>query len=419
MFAGLSLDQAPPFEAPLKYFFLACLFAIAAGIAVLFWDISALQPHSPKTVALLHTVTIGFIIMVMFGSLLQMLPVVAGAVIPRTLFVANTTFYLLTLGAALFSLGLYFYDQTMLFAASLLLLVGLGIFAIVSLVQVIKVKNKTPIVWAIMLSLLFFIAAFLLGVHLSISHALAKIGAMHYTFVSIHYNFIFFGWIFLLIAAITFQVVPMFWVTQSFSKKEQSVIIGTVTVSLLFYFINKLTSLNLDIIYQAVISAAILYYVFITLKKLKSRKRKIKDHTVTYWYIALVFLALGIAYWFLMNFFDLPQSVLALLLGLGFVLSLINGMLYKIVPFLTWFHLSSKGIFDIPTMKEMMNDTFVTIQTYLHVAAVLLAIIALGFKISIILKLAATLFILSNIVLLYNLYSAAKIYMEKKEPKKV
>jgi len=85
VFAGLSLDQAPPFRAPLKFFLVAPLFAIIAGVFTLFSD--SYYPHTPNIIANVHLLTIGFILMSIFGALQQMLPVLAGAVFKKPLIV--------------------------------------------------------------------------------------------------------------------------------------------------------------------------------------------------------------------------------------------------------------------------------------------------------------------------------------------
>ena len=42
-------------------------------------------------IANIHLLTIGYILLAIFGALLQMLPVVAGAIIPKPKLVANIT----------------------------------------------------------------------------------------------------------------------------------------------------------------------------------------------------------------------------------------------------------------------------------------------------------------------------------------
>jgi len=93
---------------------------------------------------------------------------------------------------------------------------------------------------------------------------------------------------------------------------------------------------------------------------------------------------------------------------------LINAMLYKILPFLVWFHLSNMGHFNIPTMRDMLSDKKARIQFYMHLAALLFFVAAPILELYLY-KVAALFFTVSNVLLFINLYSAAKIYFQKKD----
>jgi len=57
----------------------------------------------------------------------------------------------------------------------------------------------------------------------------------------------------------------------------------------------------------------------------------------------------------------------AVLFMLGFAMSLINGMLYKIVPFLVWFHLFRGGVKrGVPNMKEIIPEQWMWRHLWLH-----------------------------------------------------
>ncbi|MEA3288996.1 MAG: hypothetical protein U9Q04_02345 [Campylobacterota bacterium] len=411
MFTGLSLDQAPPFRAPLKFFLTAPIFAILAGIFALFSNNYEL--HSPNFIASVHLITLGYMVMLVFGALQQMLPVVAGAVIPRAKLTADITYILLTLGVVFFTLGFVVYEKIFFFISASLLLFGLLFFTVTALVQLLKVQNRSYIVKGMSISLIFFIGAFLLAIHLLISHATGNISQLHYSFATLHYNYIFFGFIFLLIVSITIQVVPMFWVAESYKQKDQRYIIYLTSAILALFPINLFLELGLTLLYKTALSSMALYFVYITIKKLKNRKRKLKDITVYFYNTSMIFLSFGVVYWLLMSFIDIPSGTLGVLLGLGFTVSLMNGMLYKIVPFLTWFHLNSKGVLDIPTMREMIPQNKMQTQYYIHTTSVI--VFAFGFLLSqtIIIKGAVLLFILSNILFFINIYSTAKIYFKK------
>jgi hypothetical protein len=415
MFAGLSLDQAPPYKEPIKFFITAPIFAIIGGIFALFSK--ELIPHDPYLIATLHLITIGFIVMIIIGALQQMLPVIAGAVIPKAKITSNITYYSLSIGLIFFVLSFIYYQKIFFFLSASCLLFGLLYFSVVALYQLFKVKNKSYIVIGIIISLLFFISSFLLGIHLLIANATSNLSVLHYNFAFLHYNYVFFGFIFILIVSITLQVVPMFWVASSYKINHQIFMIFIPTVLLIIYPFYLFLELNLDFIYKIIMSLIIIFFVFTTIDKLQKRKRKLKDITVYFYTTSMVFLFIGIIYWILMDFFDLPVTILVILFGFGFVISLMNGMLYKIVPFLTWFHLNAQGVFEIPTMRDMIPITKMQTQYFLHLGCVILFIIGFGLEINFIIKLAVLLFIISNVLFFINIYKVVQIYNINNEKK--
>jgi hypothetical protein len=72
---------------------------------------------------------------------------------------------------------------------------------------------------------------------------------------------------------------------------------------------------------------------------------------------------------------DATQAILGLLFLVGFAASVVNGMLYKIVPFLSWFHLQAQTqakAGSIPNMKQFIPDDRARWHFRLHLAAVVL-----------------------------------------------
>jgi hypothetical protein len=410
MYTGLSLDQAPPFEAPLKFFLTAPLFATLTGIIVFFLD--DLNMFARQTIGLVHILTIGFMMMIIFGALLQMLPVVAGAVIKKPKIVANTTYSFLVIGVISFFLGFYFYEKSALFISSISLLTASVVFLGICLYELMKVKPKSFIVQGMIFSTFFALLAIFIGIYMGISHAKENISASYFIFTSIHYNFVFIGFIFLLIASITFQVVPMFWVTNPFEKTKQKFIIYFTVVMLVIFSISLLSGLQNLFFYKIALFFICSYFAYQTIKTIISRKRKLKDLSVNYYLTSMFFLILGSLYFIIYDFFNLKIEILAVIWGIGFIMSIMNGMLYKIVPFLAWFHLSSKGFFDIPTIRDMIPPKQIEIQFFLHLGAIIFFLLFFIFEYSILLKLAAVVFALSNIYLFFNLFKAAKVYLD-------
>ncbi|MCC7279812.1 MAG: hypothetical protein IT487_16055, partial [Chromatiaceae bacterium] len=104
---GLALDQAPPFPIPARFFLTAPLFAILAGL-LLVWEGPALLASRwmPAALAAVHLITLGYLGQVMSGALLQLLPVVVGAPVPAVRWVGAVTHAGLALGALSLAWGL-------------------------------------------------------------------------------------------------------------------------------------------------------------------------------------------------------------------------------------------------------------------------------------------------------------------------
>jgi positive regulator of sigma E activity len=83
-------------------------------------------------------------------------------------------------------------------------------------------------------------------------------------------------------------------------------------------------------------------------------------------------------------------------------------MVYKIIPFLSWFHLSSKGYFSLPTIREFIEEKYIRVHFFIHLLS-LLFFIASAFKDSAI-YFAAIFFIISNIIFFINCFLAIRKY---------
>ncbi|MGZ5781516.1 MAG: permease, partial [Burkholderiaceae bacterium] len=96
----------------------------------------------------------------------------------------------------------------------------------------------------------------------------------------------------------------------------------------------------------------------------------------------------------------------------GFAYSIVNGMLYKIVPFLVWYHLQSrmqKGQGKVPNVKKIVTDRVVRNQCIAHVVALLMMLAAV-FLPQLFSRLAGAAFAVSSIWLWINLLGATLTY---------
>ena len=91
-------------------------------------------------------------------------------------------------------------------------------------------------------------------------------------------------------------------------------------------------------------------------------------------------------------------------------MSVIDGMLYKIVPFLAWFHLQAAvGAKRAPHMKRILGDPPQYVHLALHAGAVALMLIAVAWP-EPLARVAGLALALSAAMLMRNLIVAARRY---------
>ncbi len=378
--AGLSFEQAPPFSVPLRFLLTAPLFLAAAGGLVAFHPEALASRWTAPALALTHALTLGFLAMVMLGALMQMLPVVAGATLPAPRALAAITHVGLTLGTLALLAGFLFADALAWLAALGLLATALGVFLVASAAALMRAVASDT-VRGIRLAWVGLAATAGLGVALAASRAgwttLPDVAAA----IDAHALVGLLGWVLLLVIAVAYQVVPMFQLTPPYPPRLARWLAAVLAAALLLRAGAILLPPGGVALIDGVLAAGVLVFALATLRLQAQRRRRLADVTLDYWRIAMASLVAAVMAWGAARAWPAwaGHDAYPLLLGVlflgGFAVSVVNGMLYKIVPFLAWFHLQAQlqaRAGSIPTMKEMISQRAMRGQFRLHVAACLL-----------------------------------------------
>lgn len=412
--SNLSMDQAPPFSAPLRFFLTAPLFGIIACIVILLNPEAMFDFKNLTTIAVVHFFTVGYFAFVMLGALQQMLPVLAGVKIPKPKLLAGVSHILMIAGTLGLCFGLI-YSPVVLKISSILLFFGFLTIFLPTLFLILKSGDySNPTINGMRIAIFFGFATVLLGVHLGMSYATFNFSAMHQSFVDLHIAMGNFGWILLLVVSVAFQVIPMFYVTPNFTKLSMKLPLF-VLVCIVFWGLLKFEVIEgrgFEILGVTFFVVAMIGFALEGYKRFSQRKRPIADTAVWYWRVALISLFFAALLMFLRTVFEINniEYLVGIIFGYGFVLSVLNGMLYKIVPFLSWFHLSSTGRFDIPTIRDFLPEKSAKKQFYIHLGSYGLFLLAFFFHSLIIV--AAVVLIVSTILFEINLIKSVKLYKE-------
>jgi len=146
-------------------------------------------------------------------------------------------------------------------------------------------------------------------------------------------------------------------------------------------------------------------------------KRARPDLTQRFWRVGLCFGLAASLLWGVVHvipalepYAQWPLVFGALVLVGGFV-SVISGMLYKIVPFLVWLHLQNRGKGKVmaPNMKMVLAESRMARHFYAHLASCAL-LVAAPFWPSVLARLAGLAMIAASTLLAANLLSAVAVY---------
>jgi len=419
----LSFDQAPPLSVPLRFFLSAPLFLIAAAMLLVWEGPDALVSRwSPIMLALTHLLTLGVLTMTMIGALIQILPVVAGILIPREQLTAGVVYALLTAGTLLLTAAFWWMFPVLFKLALLCLVVAFGwlLTACAMGLWQSHAANATGTVIAIRLAVVALLVTIILGAALGSGFALSlSLPLMQLT--DLHVLWGLSGWVGLLMIGIAFQVIPMFQVTPIYPQQL------TRTLAWVLFILMIMRSLATVILQEqspwitdmlsALILIAFVLFAATTLYLLWRRKRPKADATTLFWRTSMASLLGCAAMWSLSYATGQAADTIALgmLFVIGFAFSAINGMLYKIVPFLLWYHAQSEiapGSKNAVSVRLLLPDSVAIKQFWVHIAGLLLLLAATGWPVMA--RPAAIVVCISAGWLEWNLMSAVRIYWRAK-----
>ncbi|MDD5160898.1 MAG: hypothetical protein PHI47_12660 [Sulfuricurvum sp.] len=354
MFEGLSLDQAPPISVVLRFFLSVPVFGIFLSVLMMLYPTQILTVNHPLSLAAIHLLFLGVITMSMIGALFQMQSVLGGRPIPAPLGNAFLIHILFSVG--IFTLAGAFITQIAPLFVLAATLLGSGIVYTVFLIIPLLFKSSLhDTLRGMRLALISLFITALLGIVMADAYAEGNFSTFHEAIRATHYSFALIGWIGALIIAVAFQVVEMFYVATPYSDWCKHNVFRIIPAALILKTLWLFLALPYVWVFDLLLAALLMGFFTTTVRRLRERKRRVSDVSIWFWSIGmgLLFVSL-IAYGgYLWNMEEVILQIAVIAYAL-FALSIILGMMGKIVPFLVWFHLSSAGYMDAPIMSHVI-----------------------------------------------------------------
>ena len=393
---GLSLDQAPQLSIPASFFLtipvgvmLAAYILIKTGTAAL------LSPWMPHAVALTHAGTLGVLAMGMIGALYQMTPVVAGVPVPF-IRLAHLVHLLLLAGLAGLIWRLMGGPLFAMSAAIVCFYIALPAFLLPLGWALLRAPTKDETVRGMRVAVASLMVITVLGLFLASGFAGGHFSPNRMLWMQLHLTLALCGWVGGLIVAVSWQVIPMFYLAATVSKTTKRWLLALLITGLVmpllvvfsglafdgFFTASKLTAL-------AALPAALVTWLLhpaLVLKSISQRQRKRSDASLLFWQaglgIGLLLIPLATAA------ILLPDPRWQILFGWlsiwGWAATIMHGMLSRIVPFLVWFHRYSTrvGLELVPSMRSLLPQKMIKTGLYLHLGSVLLGVLAIVFQLN-------------------------------------
>ncbi len=423
----LSFEQAPPISASFRFLLTAPWFGVAAGLMFAWNGPAALTSRwTPSALALTHLLTTGFMLQAMCGALLQFMPVATGANIWRPLLLANLIHPTLLVGATALAFSLGSAHPPSLKSSELLLGTGLGVFCAISGIGLFRTAAAGVSLLALRTAVAGLAVTTVLGLLLAQAISGHPVMAVP-TLTDLHAAWGLGGWALMLLAGVSFTVVPMFQMTPRYPPwvpRLLPIALGVALGAAALAAIEWQQTLPWILAISLAVLSAIAF-ALITLQLQHRRRRAQTDATFALFRGAMITLVAAGVCWFARVFYPDFASApwfspcIGILYLVGVFVSAINGMLYKIVPFVCWLKLSLPRCSSIapPSIKTFISERAMINQTRLHFLAVALLLACLAFPS--LAPPAGIVFATSCAWLGTNLLGACRVYANLKDHNRV
>lgn len=406
---NLATDMAPPFTLVAHYFIAASLFYALSAFILPFYAQSIDGYFLSTSIAsLMHLYLLGFVMMVFFGAMYQLIPVILEVPIFSKDF-AYIQFYVFIVGIGMFCFGLADTDYLNIMPYGAMLIYLSMLIFVINIFLTYKELKK----WEIVAKFIFVANVFLLiGVCVGLFMALDLVYGFYgniLSLVKMHIATTVFGYIIMTIMGVGMVLLPMFSLSHGYSQKKIELAFYFISSGLAILLIGEVLHVSFVFGLGAVLSSvAILLAIWQMVEIFRARVRRQND----FWsknMIASFFSLMLCLVVFILAVVTEEQKYFILfgfLLFFGFFIFFIIGHIYKILPFLVWYQRFSPlvGKIKVPMLSDMVKEKIADYQFWTTCCGLLIS--GLGIVLSI-----KKLFILGTLVMgfatflvMYNIY---------------
>lgn len=342
--SALNSNNAPDASVVKPHFIFGSLALFVLSIMIIMADSNLLGSYfDNKIVAITHMAVLGWAIMIVFGALYQLIPVV----FETSLYSEKLAKF--TFGLSGFSVLFLTYSfwigayTSLLIYASLLMFISLLLFIINVFLSYKNSKLKNTSSKFVITAVFWLAITELIGTLIAFNFKFNFLSEIHLHYLKIHATIGLIGWFLLLIIGVGSTLIPMFLVSHELNDNKLKrafylINFGLIALSINWFFIHQ-NSLNP--LFWLSIVIGVLFFVSFIYDSYKKRMRKKLDIGMKHTMLSIASVVLPIVLSLIITVgFGLEQTLIYRVTTLygfsiifGFITTLILGQTYKTSPF--------------------------------------------------------------------------------------
>ena len=228
-----------------------------------------------------------------------------------------------------------------------------------------------------------------------------------------HIYLVFVGYLGITIISMSYILIPMFWLSHSFNNIYLKIAFYKISIGVVLVVFSQLIDVSFFKYFGYLeVFLGFVFYIYQLYLIFKTKVRKQKDIYYLYIVFAVIsfILALLLSCFYFIYLNDYILSVAGFVFLIGFLSPMITAHLYKIVPFLVWFHRFSSlvGKQKVPMLADMVPLKSSNFGFSFYLIGFILSLIAFSLNSDILFKSAVsflfigTLFIVKDVFYIIN-----------------
>lgn len=413
---SLATKFAPPFSLVLHYFIGGVVLNLISILVLLSFGSQFAQPfYNLQNAAIVHIQLLGFVMMIIFGALYQLIPVALE--VPVFSFrLGYLQFYIYLTGILLFVFSLISGNLFFILpVGAIFLYISMLIFIFnffMSLKHLEKFDITSKFLIAANISLFIGIS---LGIFLSLNFFTGWVSDI-FRLVVTHIIFTLLGFIPMIVMGVSMVLLPMFSLAHKFNDRYINVAFYLMVIVVFIGGLVFLWTGNHYVLVASIylILAGMILYLLQVYEIYSKRPRRTKDIGMDTMFYSHFVLILAVFVGVLIPFWEKSTYLFGISLIFGFFPILIYGSMFKIVPFLTWFHRFSDlvGKKKVPMLADMLPQKVPDIQITIYSLGFAVLLAGTFLNIPIVSIFGTVLMLIAVLIFIYLIYYVLNFKVE-------